>query len=365
MTDTTAKSIQKKLFIPSLAILALILIILFTLGIIGGGEKIQPGNTQHPLSPLPPNARILTLFKEQSGNIMSWPGTIQSRSIAKIAPKFNARILEVTVDAGDSVKRGDVIAKLDAQAMRAGYQEALATLNATQAQAQRANADARRIKDLYGKEAATRQHYDAVIAQANTARANVKRARSAVKQVQVNLDELVLKAPFDGVISERLKEPGDMGLANDPVAILQKPDNLRMEAAIPSHCAQRISLGQAVDVRIDSLNRTILATIDEIVPKIDPITRSQLIKASLPSSKGLIPGLFAWLEHSCENQRSVLMIPVSAVLHYGQLEAVKIVDNNQLYTRHIRTGKKVADKIEVLSGLRVGETILINSGFQE
>jgi len=341
------------------------LVILFTLGIIGGGEKIQPGNTQHPLSPLPPNAKILTLFKEQSGNIMSWPGTIQSRSIAKIAPKFNARILEVTVDAGDSVKKGDVIAKLDAQAMRAGYQEALATLNAAQAQAQRANADARRIKDLYGKEAATRQHYDAVIAQANTARATVKRARSAVKQVQVNLDELVLKVPFDGVISERLKEPGDMGLPNDPIVILQKPDNLRMEAAIPSHCAQRISLGQAVNVRIDSLNRTIPATIDEIVPKIDPITSSQLIKASLPSSKGLIPGLFAWLEQSCENQRSVLMIPVSAVLHYGQLEAVKIVDNNQLYTRHIRTGKKVADKIEVLSGLRAGETILINSGLQE
>jgi multidrug efflux pump subunit AcrA (membrane-fusion protein) len=137
-----------------------------------------------------------------------------------------------------------------------------------------------------------------------------------------------------------------------------------MEATIPTHCAQRISLGMAVNIRIDSLNRTIPATIDEIAPRIDPLTRTQLIKASLPTSDGLIPGLFAWLEQSCENHHSVLMIPVSAVLHYGQLEAVKIVDNNQLYTRHIRTGKKMGDKVEVLSGLRAGETILINSGLQ-
>jgi len=176
MTDTTANFMQKKLLIPSLAILALILVILFALGIIGGGIKTQPGNTPSQLSSLPPDAKTLTLVKEQSGNIMSWPGTIRSRSIAKIAPKFNARILEVTVDAGDSVKKGDVIAKLDEQAMRAGYQEALATLNAAQAQAKKAIADERRIKDLYRKEAATRQNYDAVIAQANTARAAVKHA---------------------------------------------------------------------------------------------------------------------------------------------------------------------------------------------
>ncbi len=365
MTDTTAKFMQKKQLISSLAILVLLLVILFALGIIGGGEKIQPGNTPtQMLLPLPSNAKTLTLVKEQSDNIMSWPGTIRSRSIAKIAPKFNARILEVTVDAGDSVKKGDVIAKLDEQAMRAGYQEAIATLNAAQAQAKKAIADERRIKDLYRKEAATRQNYDAAVAQASTARATVKHARSAVKQVHVNLAELVLRAPFDGVISERLKEPGDMGLPNDPIVILQKPDNLRMEATIPTHCAQRISLGMAVNIRIDSLNRTIPATIDEIAPRIDPLTRTQLIKASLPTSDGLIPGLFAWLEQSCENHHSVLMIPVSAVLHYGQLEAVKIVDNNQLYTRHIRTGKKMGDKVEVLSGLRAGETILINSGLQ-
>ncbi len=363
MTDT-ASTPKSKWLIPALSILALILVILFALGVIGGGEKVEPGTAAQKMSPLPAGAKTLTVGKELSDNIMSWPGTIRSRSIAKIAPKLNARILEVTVNAGDAVKKGDVIARLDEEALRASYQEALAVLNATQAQANQAIADEKRIKELYSKEAATRQNYDAVVARADTARATVKQAASAVKQIKVNLGENVLLAPFDGIISERLKEPGDMGLPNDPIVILQKPDDLRMEAAIPTSCAKRITLGMQVDIRIDTLSKTVNGTIDEIVPEIDPLTRTQLVKAALPSSEGLIPGLFAWLEQSCEEHQNVLLIPVSAVLHYGQLEAVKIAEAKGVYTRHIRTGKQRGDKIEVLSGLREGETILVNGGLR-
>lgn len=364
MTQSMRQIVQHKWFIPAVAITFLFLIILFALGIIAGGEKIKPGNTETVLPSLPIDAKTLTIGTELSDNIMSWPGTIRSRSITRIAPKFNARILEVKVNAGDAVKKGDVIVRLDEKALQASYQQAMAELNAARAQAKQAIADETRIKALYRKEAATRQNYDAVIARANMARAAVKRANGAIEQIQVNLGENVLLAPFDGVISERLKEPGDMGLPNDPIVILQKSDDLRVEAAIPTSCANRIVLGMQVDVRIDSLNRKFTATIDEIVPEIDPLTRTQLVKAALPSSKGLLHGLFAWLEQSCEEHRNVIMIPVASILHYGQLEAIKIVEGNQVYTRHIRTGKQIGDKVEVLSGLREGETILLNSGLR-
>ncbi len=356
------KITEHKWLIPTLSIGALLLIILYTLGIIGGGEKIQPGNTPKNLSPIPPGAKTLTVSQELSDNLMSWPGTLRSRSVAKIAPKFNARILEVTVNAGDTVKQDDIIARLDEQALQAALQEANAVLNAARALANQASADEKRIKGLYRKDAATRQNYDAVVARAKSARAAVNRARSAIKQITVNLGENTLRAPFDGIISERLKEPGDMGLPNDPIVILQKLNDLRLEAAIPSHCAKRITLGMKVNIRIDALKRSLPGKIDEIVPEIDPLTRTQLVKAALPSSDGLVPGLFGWLEQSCEEHQNVLLIPVSAVVHYGQLEAVKIVADNYIYSRHIRTGKQKGNQVEVLSGLRDGETILINSG---
>jgi len=354
-----------KWIISTLAILVLIFVILFALGLIGGGEKVEPGNVTVKAKPLPANAKTLTLGKQQSDNTISWPATIRSRSVARIAPKFSARIVEITVDASDPVNKGDVLARLDEQAMRAAYQQVLAALNAAKAQAQRAIADQKRITGLYDKDAATRQSYDTAIAEANSARASVQRAASAVRQAKVNLGENVLRAPFDGVISERLKEPGDMGLPGDPVVILTKTDHLRVEANIPTSCANKLSVGDIVGVRIDSLNVKTTGTVDEIVPEIDPATRTQLVKVALPDSPelkpGLIPGLFAWLEQSCEDQQSILMIPVSAVVHYGQLETVSVVKDNQLHTRHIRTGKQSGGQIEVLSGLREGETILINS----
>ncbi len=117
-----------------------------------------------------------------------------------------------------------------------------------------------------------------------------------------------------------------------------------------------------VDVRIDSAIGQLKARIDEIVPEIDQDTRSQLVKAVLPAEPGLQHGQFAWLEQNCSDDQAVLMIPARAVLHYGQLEAVKVLENNQLVSRHIRTGKQRGTDVEVLSGLREGETILIDSG---
>ncbi len=357
--------LQNKWLTGTVAVTFLLIAILFALGIVGGPDKVPPGNTENPLNPLPTGAKTLTVGKALGDNRIAWPGTIKSRSVAKIAPKFSGRILEVKVNAGDRVKQGDIVAVLDKSDLEAAYQEARSALVAARAQAARASADEKRIVNLFKQGAATRQSYDAIIAQARSARAMVSQALGAVKKIRANLNENILKAPFDGVVSERLQEPGDMGLPGVAVVVIQKANDLRAEAAIPTHCAKRIHLGMKIPVRVDAVNQTFTGTVDEIVPEIDPLTRTQLIKAALPQDESLVPGLFAWLEQSCEDNRQILLIPQSAVMHFGQLEGVKIVENNHVYSRHIRTGKRYGDKVEVLSGLREGETILINTGLKK
>ncbi|MGR9114506.1 MAG: efflux RND transporter periplasmic adaptor subunit, partial [Gammaproteobacteria bacterium] len=217
----------------------------------------------------------------------------------------------------------------------------------------------------YEQEAATRENYDAVVARARAAQASVKQAASAAEQARVVLGDNVLRAPFAGVVSERLKEPGDMGLPNDAVVILQKQDELRFEAAIPAGCAHRLELGMPATIRTDTPARIWQGNISEIVPEIDQQTRSQLIKVDLPFAKGLEHGQFGWLVMSCDEPQETLFIPASAVLHYGQLEAVRIVEHGQVYTRHIRTGKQQNGRVEILSGLREGETILTDGGLSQ
>lgn len=365
MSENNSTLSSNKWLIPSAAIGTLLLVILFSLGFLGGPDKVEPGTVAEEGQSLPAGAQTLKVSAQAAADTLSWQGTVRSRSVAKIAPKLNARIMDVLVHAGDKVKKGQVLAKLDDRDLRAAYNAASSALVAAQAQAAQASADEKRTIDLFNKQAATKQNYDAALAQARAARAMASQAGSAAQQAKVMLGENLLLAPFDGVVSERLKEPGDMAMPGDPVVLMHKPNDLRFESAIASHCFERVDLKAAVTVRIDALHRSFDAVVDEIAPDIDPLTHTRLIKVNLPVVEGLQHGQFGWLELSCEAQRQAIMIPVTAILHYGQLQAVKVVEGQRLHTRHIRTGKQYGEQIEVLSGLRDGETILRNSGLAQ
>ncbi|MDO9106810.1 MAG: efflux RND transporter periplasmic adaptor subunit [Methylovulum sp.] len=384
MTEPRTPFTLPKWLIPATAITGLLLVILFALGFLGGGDKIEPGTTKTTGANLPDDAQTWVVSRQTVAHILSWQGTVRSRLAVKIAPKLNARIVDIPVHPGERVKKGTVLARLDDRDLRAASQAALAAQAAALAQAALAQTEEKRIIDLYSKQAATRQNYDAVLAQAKAARAMANQAASAAQQSQVMLAENVLSAPFDGIIGERLQEPGDMGLPNQPIVTLLKPDDLRLEVAIASHCAGQIKLGMAVTVRIDALHQSLTGNVDEIAPETDPQTRSQSVKISLPptameggsadagrerapQTQGLQHGQFGWLELACLGQdaeQQTLLVPTTAILHYGQLQAVKVVDGKQLYIRHIRTGKPYGAQVEVLSGLHEGETILVHSGLQ-
>lgn len=350
-----------KWLIPSAAVGGLLIVIFFALGVIGGPEQTEPGTTELQGQIVPPQAKTFKVGLQAAANTQPWQGAVRSRSVARIAPKQGARIVEIPVRPGDSVKKGDLIVKLDDNDLQAAYQAAAAAATAAQAQAAQAAAEEKRIVDLYEKQAATRQNYDAVIAQAKATRATAAQAANGAQQAKAMLGENSLRAPFDGVVGERLKDPGDMGMPGETIVTLHQPRDLRLEVAVASHCGQQLTIGAALTVRLDQAEQQVSGTVDEIAPEIDPQTHTRLLKITLPPVAGLQHGQLGWLQLSCQGERAALLIPVSAVLNYGQLQAVRVVENNRLLTRHIRTGRQYGEQIEVLSGLRDGETILADS----
>jgi len=338
----------------SAAVLALILLLLYMQG--SFVSKVPPGQSPQATDSNPPGNTVV-VEKKQVDDILAWPGTVKSRTVANIAPKMTARILEIKVNAGDKVKKGDAIARLDERDVKAQENAALAALASAKAQASRALADEQRTRSLYGKEAATRESFDAAVARAKEAQAAVSQANSAATEIRTHLSDTYLVAPFDGIVVKRLKETGDMAMPGVPIVTLQTPQGLRLEADVPNTCAGRYSIGMEVNVRIDTLGLTTRAQIDEISPEVDPQTRTQLIKVALPEINGLQPGYFGWLEQVC-GQHEALLIPSSAVQHIGQLEIVKVLSEGRQLTRHIRTGKSFGDQVEVISGLHAGETVI-------
>ena len=351
----TGHNNMSKIISISLAVLALILLLMYMQG--SFVSKVPPGSSPQASDANTPKSQTAVVEQKQVDDMLTWPGTVKSRTVANIAPRMTARILEIKVNAGDKVKKGDVIARLDEREIRAQENAAQAALAGANAQANRAKADEQRTRSLYSKEAATREKFDAVVAQAKEAQAGVNQASSTVSEIRSHLADTLLLAPFDGIVVKRFQQPGDMGLPGVPVVSMQTPKGLRLEADVPSTCAGRYSTGMDVTVRIDTLGLTTSAKIDEISPEVDPQTRTQLIKIALPSIEGLQPGHFGWLEQACD-QHEALLIPASAVQHIGQLEVVKVLAEGRQVMRHIRTAKTFGDQIEVISGLHAGETII-------
>ncbi len=360
--DNHSISRLPKGLIPIAAISALILVILFALGVLGGDKKTEAGTTDVKGLALPSNAKTLKVSNQMQANLLSWQGTVRSRLAVKISPKLNARIIEIPVHPGDRLKKGVVIAKLDDRELAAAYNAANASYHAAQAQASLAKTEETRIIELYNKQAVTKQNYDAVLAQAQSALALANQAAENARQSKVLQGENILYAPFDGVVGERLQEPGDMSFPNQPIITFLKPDDLRLEVAVSDRCSAQLKVGMNVKVQLEVIGQLLTGVVDEISPEIDAQTHSLLVKVSLPNVVGLQQGQFANLQLACQESQQAIFIPKSAVVHYGQLQAVTIVDGQRGHVRHIRTGKENGSLVQVLSGLHDGDIIIIESG---
>jgi RND family efflux transporter MFP subunit len=350
--------VPRKVIIAAVAVAALVLMLLYLQGTIGG-HKIAPGTVPMP-STAGVAAAAATVERREVEDIVDWPGTVRSRTVAGIAPKVMARVLDVRVTAGTLVKQGDVLAVLDDRDVRARVEQARAALAAVEAQARQADADVRRARTLFQKQASTQQDLDAAEARAKATRAQVAQARDAVAEAEVMLGETTVRAPFDGVVAERLVDPGDTITPGRTVVSMHDPQSLRLEADVGERCAAGLAVGRDVAVRFETLGREIPARIEVMAPAADPQTRTFLVKAALPAEPDLRPGIFGTLRVACGSHMA-LLVPPTAVTRTGQLETVRVLVDGEPRVRHVRTGKVYGDRLEVLSGLQEGERVMVEA----
>ena len=350
------RGIPSRALVAAGAVLGLILLLLYLEGALGGG-KVEPGHTP-PAGADAGGRATATAESVEIDDVVDWPGTVTARLSADVAPTVMARVLEVRVQAGDAVRRGDVLAVLDARDLTARQQQADAALAAATAQARQADADLRRARQLFDKEAFTRQDLDAAEARAATARAQAAQARDALAEARVHLGETSVRAPFDGVVAARLVDPGATAGPGVPVAALQDPSTLRLEADVAESCAAPLVVGATLTARVGSPPVELPARIEEIAPVADPRSRTRHLKAVLPPHDALRPGVFATLRLACGRQQA-LLVPAAAVRRAGQLQTVTVLVDGAPRLRSVRAGKAVGERVEILSGLAAGDVVVV------
>lgn len=294
--------------------------------------------------------------------IESVSGTLVSARHTTIASRVLARVEEVRVRAGSDVNKGDVLIVLDARDLQARVDQVKQQLNAGITKRNLARSERDRNQRLLRQGAVSQERHDQSVAAYKVALAEESRLQLSLKEAQAALSYAEILAPVSGKVVDRMIEPGDTALSGRPLLRIYDPKVLRVEVPVRESLAIHLKVGNALKAEIPAANKKADGIIDEIVPFAESGARTLLVKVRLPSDPQFIAGMFAKVSIPV-GEKKILVIPIQAVEHIGQLEYVDVITNTgQIERRLVTTGYATENEyIEVLSGLTENEEVQITT----
>jgi RND family efflux transporter MFP subunit len=332
-----------------------------------GNEPTSPAAVQTA------QARVVESQQQQVPLNVRSTGTIHARETAAISAQVMGRIQQVMVREGDSVRAGQTLVVLDDAALRASAEQAQAAVKAAQNEQAAAQTDARlaastldRYRQLEAEKSVSPQEMDEVAQRAAAAsarleavRSQTEAARSQESGAHTMLGYSRLLAPFSGVVTARMADPGTLASPGVPLLQVDQAGTLQLEATVDESAIGAIHKGMKAHIAIDGDNSTSLTgTVAEIDPTADPASHSFLVKIDLPPSSQLRAGMYGTAEFA-NGVRQTIVIPRSAVVMRGSLACAYVLDGQGIaQLRSLTLGVTQGDLVEVLSGISPGEKLV-------
>ena len=299
----------------------------------------------------------------------SLDGVVEAVRQTTLSTQVAGAIVALQVKAGERVRAGQELLRIDASAAQQGVAASASQVEAAQAQLKVATSELARQKQLHQKQYISQAALERSQAQWEAAQAQVNALQAQTRVAQTQSGFFVLKAPYAGIVSEVAVTLGDMALPGRPLLTLHDPAALRVTAAVPQALLAALGpkLGQ---VRYELTGMAAPAArlqpaSVELLPTLDAASHTAQIRLALPpaaADKALMPGLFArvWLPvgGSAQAGPQRLFLPASAILRRAEMTGAYVVDaQGKPSLRQLRLGRVAGDEVEVLTGLRPGDKV--------
>jgi membrane fusion protein, multidrug efflux system len=303
---------------------------------------------------------------EGAGEVYIADGYVEAIRQSAIAAQVPGRVTALTIKAGDAVKSGQVLARIDERAAAQQVAASEAQAAAAQAQLDAARSDYGRSHQLYQKQYISQAAMDQAEARFKSAQAQTRAmlAQAAAAGTQTSFH--ALQAPYGGIVASVVTELGDMAVPGKPLITLYDPSALRVVATVPERYAGAIRSGGAVKLEFpgasDALRWSIAESIT-VLPTYD--ATSHTVQVRLDMKRGtphLAPGTFVRVHFAIAgNGGGALTIPLKAVIRRSELHGVYVADaNGQFSLRQVRLGRITGDRVVVLAGLTPGERVALD-----
>lgn len=361
---------------------------LLIIALSGCKGKIEPGNSEEKKDAAV-KAVVLDAQIINQPFLYETTGTVHAKTESTLSSKLLAEIKKINVKEGDLINKGDMLVLLDDSQVKAQLQQAeqareealnahaaaVSGADSARAAAKLAGDTYKRYLDLYNDKALSKQEFEDIETKNSQAKAGllqaeamvqaasnrIKQADAAVLSARSFDKDSVIYAPYNGLVTAKMMEPGDLASPGAPILGVEETQSYYVEFVIPEAHAKRIGMGKKVSIVIPAANDLLLeGTVYTTAQAADSNTRSFMFKASFPLNKSVRSGVYAKVSVPIGDV-NILSIPSSALIYQGQLTGIYIVDNQNIARfRVIRTGKVFEKSTEVLSGLNPKDRYISN-----
>lgn len=313
---------------------------------LAGCAKYEPASVADDVAALPPAlVHVAVVHVVDTPVLTELTGSIRPVQRSALAAKVMGTISELPVVLGQRVAAGDLLLKISAAEISAKVVQAQAQLNS-------ARRDLDRERDLLAKGASTADLVKGL-------EDRYAMTEAMVHEAETMLGYATIRAPFSGVIAKKFVDAGDLAAPGQPLLELEGAGAFQVEVPVPDSLVAPLAPGQSLAVAVPATGITFSGAIAEISSAADAAAHTVLVKISIPATAAVRSGQFARVTLAGRPVRA-LLIPAAAVTRLGQMERVFVASaDKHAVLRLVKTGAAQGDRVEILSGLDDGETVIV------
>jgi RND family efflux transporter MFP subunit len=291
-------------------------------------------------------------------------GTVMPAQKLNVIPATGGKLAGITVEQGDYVEKGEIIARLEMTPVRIQLSQAEAAVSVAEAGLENARTNYQRILTLKKKGTVSASRYEDARLVLKSAESKMKQAEANLEMARYNMNEAVIKAPFAGYVTARNAEEGDI-LSPVPghpgVVTLMDISTVRIDGAVAAPYIRKIGKGTRALVRLENHPDTVFAgEVYSISPAAGMRTRSFPLEITVRNPGHLLkPGLFASVELIAAEREQVPAVPVDALLEEEEAAYLYVIKDGTARRREVSTGLREGIFVEITAGLREGETVIL------
>ncbi|MBM1106607.1 efflux RND transporter periplasmic adaptor subunit [Aurantibacter crassamenti] len=309
--------------------------------------------------------QIKTVSEDSSSPFLTVSGKIEAAKSANISTRMMGYVDKIYVNVGDKVRDGQLLMSVN----NADVSAQLAQVNAgiTEAEAAFTNAekDFNRFSTLFKENSASQKELDDITANYNMAKARLESAKQMRNGVNAQMGYANIRAPFNGVVTNKFISAGDMANPGMPLLEVESPGKYQVLAMVPESEILAVKNDTEVTVQVKALNENVKGKVTEVSTSSKNTGGQYLVKVILDKTDAqILSGMYATVQFPVARKTtsSAVMIPVEAIVKNGQLSGIYTVSqSNTALLRWLRLGRTFGDQVEVLSGLSADEQYIVSA----